>query len=60
MSRHITFIGGGNMATAIIGGLIADGTSAASIEVVDLSSETCERLVQKFGVAAHTSLEQAR
>jgi pyrroline-5-carboxylate reductase len=56
---ELTFIGGGNMATAIIGGLIADGAPAASIEVVDRTSETCDRLVQKFGVKAHTSLEQA-
>jgi pyrroline-5-carboxylate reductase len=60
MTNSITFIGGGNMATAIIGGLIADGLPAASIEVVDIGSETCERLAQQFGVAAHTSLDQAQ
>ncbi len=60
MSNSITFIGGGNMATAIIGGLIADGTPAASIEVVDVSSETCARLTQQFGVRAHVSLEPAQ
>lgn len=59
MTNKITFIGGGNMATAIIGGLIADGASAASIEVVDVAGETRERLVQRFGVKAHGSLEQA-
>jgi pyrroline-5-carboxylate reductase len=59
MPNKITFIGGGNMASAIIGGLIADGASAESIEVVDVASETCDRLVQKFGVKAHTSLDQA-
>jgi pyrroline-5-carboxylate reductase len=60
MPNNITFIGGGNMATAIIGGLIADGLPAAAIEVVDVSSETCARLTQQFGLAAHTSLEQAK
>jgi pyrroline-5-carboxylate reductase len=58
--RKLTFIGGGNMATAIIGGLIADGMPAASIEVIDVASESCERLVQKFGVKAHSSLDQAQ
>lgn len=59
MTIKITFIGGGNMATAIIGGLIADGAHASSIEVVDVSSETCDRLAQSFGVKAYTSLDQA-
>lgn len=59
-TNNMTFIGGGNMATAIIGGLVADGAPAASIEVVDLSSETCARLTRQFGVAAHTSLERAQ
>lgn len=60
MSNNITFIGGGNMATAIIGGLIADGMPAAAIEVVDVSSETCSRLGQQFGVRTHTLLDQAQ
>lgn len=57
---NICFIGGGNMATAIIGGLIADGMPAASIEVVDVSSETCARLTRQFGVQAHTALDAAQ
>jgi len=58
-TNNITFIGGGNMATAIIAGLIADGTPASSIEVVDVSDEICRRLSRNHGVTAHTSLEQA-
>ena len=60
MKNKITFIGGGNMATAIIAGLIANGTPASSIEVVDVSGETCERLARDFEVAALTALEQAQ
>ncbi len=60
MSNKISFIGGGNMASAIIGGLVADGTPAASIEVVDVSSASCERLARQFGVKAHASLEEAQ
>ena len=58
--HKLTFIGGGNMATAIIGGLIADGTPASSIEVVDVASDTCDRLSRNFGVKAYTSLEEAQ
>ncbi len=34
----ITFIGGGNMATSLIGGLLATGTDAQNIRVVDTSA----------------------
>lgn len=60
MQNSITFIGGGNMATAIIGGLVADGMPAASVEVVDVSSETCARLAQQYGVKSHASLDAAK
>ena len=47
----ITFIGGGNMAGALIGGLLNNGFPPASIMVVDISSETRERLEKSFRVA---------
>lgn len=47
---RITFIGGGNMAVALIGGLKKKGYSAAGIEVVDPSGESRERLTEAFGV----------
>lgn len=47
----ILFIGGGNMASAMIGGLIARGEMAAEIGVVDLNPEARTALATKFGVA---------
>src|SRR4051812_39521211 len=48
----IAFIGGGNMAGAIIGGLIRDGLSAAQIEVVEPVAEARAKLQAQFGVIA--------
>lgn len=46
----IAFIGGGNMARSLIGGLIARGTPAASIHVAEPVAELRESLVVDFGV----------
>ncbi|MBL8483065.1 MAG: pyrroline-5-carboxylate reductase [Rhodocyclaceae bacterium] len=48
----ISFIGGGNMATALIGGLLERGTPASGLQVVEIGAEARDRLVQKFGVRA--------
>ena len=50
MTRNIAFIGGGNMAGAIIGGLIKQGTPASSIQVVEPFTATAESLHAKTGV----------
>jgi pyrroline-5-carboxylate reductase len=51
----IGFIGGGNMASAIIGGLARQGLAAAQIEVVEPLAQARERLLQQHGVAARES-----
>ncbi|WP_026957708.1 pyrroline-5-carboxylate reductase [Aliagarivorans taiwanensis] len=50
MTAKIAFIGGGNMAKALIGGLINNGTSANRITVADPSFEQTEALREEFGV----------
>ena len=50
--QPIAFVGGGNMASAIIGGLLRQGLSAASIEVVEPFDEARARLLSAFGIAA--------
>lgn len=49
-SIDIAFIGGGNMATAIIGGLLRQGTSPDSILVIDPAAEQRQRLTETLGV----------
>ncbi len=47
----VTFIGGGNMARSLIGGLIAAGTPASAIRVAEPVAELCDALARDFGVA---------
>jgi pyrroline-5-carboxylate reductase len=55
----IAFIGGGNMASAIIGGLIKQGTPAGTFEVVEPFEEARTKLAQAFGIAAHAEAGDA-
>jgi pyrroline-5-carboxylate reductase len=50
------FIGGGNMASAIVGGLIARGTQASDLRVIEPSDAQRERLRARYeGVGVHAS-----
>ncbi len=48
----IAFIGGGNMASALIGGLLKGATSAADVIVVEPVAAQREALQQRFGIEA--------
>jgi len=48
---RILFVGGGNMATALIGGLLEQGCAPTDLEVVDISPEARARLAER-GVPA--------
>ena len=53
---NITFIGGGNMASALIGGLIKQGFKAGNIRVVDISRENLESLQSRYQVQTFAEL----
>lgn len=58
---RIAFIGGGNMSSALIGGLLARGTGAGNLSVADPSVTQLERLRREFGLKATTdNLEAVR
>lgn len=50
--QRIAFIGAGNMAQALIGGLIARGLPVASIRAVEPHGPTRELVATRFGIAA--------
>jgi pyrroline-5-carboxylate reductase len=54
---RILFIGGGNMATALIGGLLQQGFKPGDLRVVDVSEQARQRLQQQFGVSAIPALD---
>jgi pyrroline-5-carboxylate reductase len=49
-NESIAFIGGGNMASAIIGGLLRRGLAARQIQVIEPFAEQRARLAQQFQV----------
>ena len=51
-NTRIAFIGGGNMASAIIGGLVQQGLAPSQVAVVEPFEEARARLRQNFGVEA--------
>lgn len=52
---QITFIGGGNMATALIGGMLKKGWAAENVRAVDTDPAARERLASVFRVQTFAS-----
>lgn len=56
MANRIAMIGGGNMATALVGGLIETGFTASDIHVLDRNEHKREKFEKQFGAVAHDAL----
>ena len=54
----IGFIGGGNMAVALISGLLQAGITAKHIHVVDVNQATLTKMETEFGVATSLNIDQ--
>ncbi|MPW30717.1 pyrroline-5-carboxylate reductase [Agarivorans sp. B2Z047] len=50
MTARIAFIGGGNMASSLIGGLLANGANPSNITASDPNTEQQQNLKQQFSV----------
>ena len=59
MDFSICFIGGGNMASALIGGLLKKGWPSERVAVVEIDAQARERLGRELKVAAHGELAPA-
>jgi pyrroline-5-carboxylate reductase len=55
---NICFIGGGNMASALLGGLLQQGYPAAQIGVVDINAKQRDRIKHQFNVEATGTLAE--
>ena len=55
----IVFLGGGNMANALIGGMVKQGFAASDIEVIELGADARDKLVASYGVNCHAGAEAA-
>jgi pyrroline-5-carboxylate reductase len=51
----LAFIGGGNMAAALIGGLLRAGRPASDLLAVEIDRARCAQLEQQFGIVAVTA-----
>ena len=51
----VAFIGGGNMAAALIGGMLKAGFSASDIEVVEIDAARRADLTERQGIGTHDS-----
>ena len=55
---NITFIGGGNMASALIGGLLDQGWNAGAIQAVEIDGAARARLERKYRIQTEKAISE--
>ncbi len=55
----ISFLGGGNMASALIGGLLNNGFPASEIAVIEIGAESRSRLERAYGIRCYAAPDAA-
>jgi len=58
-SPVVAFVGGGNMARSLVGGMVARGVPPGRIRVADRNADNRERLAADFGVHCFATPEEA-
>nr|MBP8924174.1 NAD(P)-binding domain-containing protein [Thauera sp.] len=58
-ASSVAFIGGGNMARSLIGGLVAAGTDPGTLRVADPNPAARDALAADFGVQVHAGAGEA-
>jgi pyrroline-5-carboxylate reductase len=59
VAMNVVFIGGGNMADALIGGLLKNGFAADQLRAVDVSGDARRRLAEKYRVECFDEARRA-
>ncbi|MFK7993765.1 MAG: pyrroline-5-carboxylate reductase [Granulosicoccus sp.] len=56
---HWLFVGAGNMAASLIGGLVGGGENPLHVAVVDPDHQACQRAETSFGIRSAANIESA-
>jgi len=57
--KRLCFVGGGNMASALIGGLLLEGSAVEIAGVIEKLPPQRDQLTERFGVPTFASIEEA-
>ena len=59
MNEHITFIGAGNMATSLVGGLLNTDFPKQALSVVEIDQARRQQFAEKFEIASFANADEA-
>jgi len=59
VAMNVVFIGGGNMADALIGGMLKNGFAPGQLRAIEVDGAARRRLADKYGVECHDEARRA-